>query len=191
MDGPGQAQSRRIKRGHGRFDTYTQEDKMLALAVYAETLSGTAAEAETGVPANTVWSWARSEEGNALIQDVRSAIRSHMGHQLAAMAIAAGKQLMDRIQNGDEIILSDGTPVRRKDLSHAMSITIDKHALICGTQDTLTPVNKQLLGIIDKLTAMHAPALDMNIPEQIQEHTEHGKAETSLAPTQAQVRSKR
>ena len=156
--------------------TYTEQERMQALAVYGETLSSDTAAFETSIPPSTIRTWVRSEEGIADIAAIRSAVRTQCAHVFAKITYAAATQLLDRIENGDEVI-EDGhrtvvdedgkeTLVRckvymrrkmpGKDLAHCMSIAADKHALVSGTSGELTPANAQLLSIVDKLLQMGA-----------------------------------
>ena len=134
---------------------------MTALAVYSETLSYSTAERETGIPRQTITNWVNSEDGNDLLCEIRLAIRSEAAHLYAAVAIKAARITLQRLEEGDPVIGRDGNIIYRgvsaRDAATISSIAADKHALICGTSDTLTPTNQRLLGIIDKLTAMHSP----------------------------------
>ena len=154
-------QAQTIIRSNGRpLPTYTEQERLTALAIYGETLSARTASEETDIPESTIRTWAKSEEGIATISDLRSAVRVKCAHKFAQIAILAAEQLVDRIQNGDEVIDSKGNYYRRKmpgkDLAHCMSIAADKHALVSGTSGELTPANAQLLSIVDKLLQMGA-----------------------------------
>ena len=146
-------------------NTHSYESKMLALAVYSQTLSCNTASRETGIPAATIYSWSVSEEGIATISELQATVRSVAAHKFLTIAVTAAEQLLDRIHNGDEVLDSKGNLVRRKmsgkDLAHATSIATDKYALMTkGTQGNNASVNKQLLDIVGKLAALATNTVD-------------------------------
>ena len=111
--------------------------KMLALAIYAETLSVSAASHRTGLPASTINSWLNEEGADAALNDLRQAIRREIAFKCAEVAVLAVDATRERLLNGDHKVLTDGStvrvPVSAKDSTYIAGMMIDRHALLTGT----------------------------------------------------------
>ena len=121
---------------------YTEEQKTLALAIYAETGSAQTASEQSGIPRTTIVYWVETDpEIDAKFDALRLAIREKLGYRYAEMAVLAADELRDRIINGDYHVDKEGNKSRRPLTGQALawisSMCADKHALI-----TAAPVKK-------------------------------------------------
>ena len=125
--------SSNIKGKHG------EASKMLALAVYAETLNTEEAERISGVPGSTIRTWTYGEEGQSQIDSLRAAQRYQNAYAFLEISKKGIEKLNDRIEHGDWKIGKDGelvrVPMTGKDLAAVVSMCVDKHALLTGTID--------------------------------------------------------
>lgn len=134
---------------------WTETERAHALAVYAETNSLRAVERHTGVPASTVGRWVESEGGMALINQLRTALRSRAAWRYAELVERAQSQLLERLEHGDPHVTKDGNivyhPVKARDLMLIASVSQDKHALLTNGLAGSRGVDKALASLADKL----------------------------------------
>jgi len=129
---------RKLRRvGTKRIAKHDYRTKMLCLAIYAETLSRTAASKRTGIPESTIQTWLDEDGSETVLNDLRQAIRREMAFKCAEVAVLAVDAARDRIANGDHKVLSSGeivrVPVTAKDATYVAGMMIDRHALLTGT----------------------------------------------------------
>lgn len=120
-----------------RAPKHDYRTKMLALAIYAETLSVSAASHRTGLPTSTIQSWLNEEGSDAVLTDLRQAIRREIAFKCAEVAVLAVDATKERLLNGDHKVLANGetvrVPVSAKDSTYIAGMMIDRHALLTGT----------------------------------------------------------
>lgn len=142
--------------------SYSYEQRCMALAVYADTGSPRTVELRTGVPASTVRVWIETEEGQALIDSLRTAVRAKCGFIYAEIAYKAAMRTMERLEEGDEHVTKDGTiipvAVKARDCAMIAAIFTDKHALIVGMLEGTKHVDRALGTLAEKLLAKMAEA---------------------------------
>jgi transposase-like protein len=136
--------------------SYSEEQKALALAVYAETGStGTAAQ-QTGIPATTIHSWvSRDDQIDSKLEALRRVLRERMAWKYADLAELAADELRDRLTGGDYHVDKEGNITRRKvparELAFITSVCGDKHALLTGTMQRQKAEDQALTTLADKL----------------------------------------
>lgn len=161
-----QVNHRVYKRVDKVQSTYTQEQKLSALAVYAETLNTTEASRVTGIPRTTIRVWVEDEDSIAILDDIRHAIRTTCAYKYAQIALKSANEIMERLENGDEVILSNGEYARKKvsarDLITISAMAADRHALCTGTSAVQGKANSALLGVMDKLLAAMQSATEQS-----------------------------
>lgn len=154
----GQINHRAYKRGP-RLRTQRHDDKtrMLALSVYAETLNVSEAARVTGIPKTTISEWIGTEESEASLDILRSALRHELAFKCAQASALAVETIIDRLQNGDVKVLPSGeqvrVPVAAKDAGYLASTMIDRHALLTGTSANHGKATQALAMVADKLMA--------------------------------------
>ena len=135
----------------------TYNERMLALSVYAETLSRSEASKATGIPESTISSWLKEEGSDDVIDSLRVALRSKIAFKCAQASALAVESIIDRLQYGDVKLLPNGeqvrVPVGAKDAGYLASTMIDRHALLTGTSAAQGRANGALRLIADKLLA--------------------------------------
>ena len=135
----------------------TGEEKNLALAVYAETLNQNEASRVSGVPKTTINGWLETEEGSAIVDRLRIAIRYEMAYKCVEVSKLALDSVLDRLKSGDWVINSksgeqERIPVMAKDAAMIASMAIDKHALLTGTIESGKNINSGLLALAGELS---------------------------------------
>lgn len=120
-----------------RVPKHDYRTKMLCLAIYAETLSRTAAAKRTGIPESTIQTWLDEDGSDAVLNDLRQAIRREIAFKCAEVAVLAVDATKERLLNGDHKVLANGetvrVPVSAKDSTYIAGMMIDRHALLTGT----------------------------------------------------------
>lgn len=158
-DIPDRVDHRTLPRpGAQKGNTYSEETKALALSIYAETGSFETASRDTNIPRNTIRYWVESNPNiDAELDALRRVIRAETAHRYARIAIKATDELLDRLENGDEIINKSGDYVRRKvparELAFIASIATDKHALLTGTMVKQGKEDQTLASLAERLVA--------------------------------------
>jgi hypothetical protein len=135
---------------------HSEEAKALALSVYAETGSTQTAAHETGIPRTTIDNWVRRDPDiDSKLDALRQALRTEIAHRYAQVAIKATTELLDRLENGDELIDKEGNSYRRKvpahDLAFIASVATDKHARLTGTMGKVNAEDQTLTRLAEKL----------------------------------------
>lgn len=120
-----------------QYTVHSQESKMHALSVYAQTLSASQAAQATGIPRTTIIAWIdNDEDSHSYIDTLRQAMRSQLAHTYVEIARKSAEQILDRLENGDEQVGKDGELIRVKvkarDLAAVNASAVDRHALLTG-----------------------------------------------------------
>jgi len=149
-----QLQRRATTQGVAR----SEEEKALALSIYAETGSVDTAAQETGLPATTVRNWIdRDPEIDSKLEALRRVLRERMAHKYATIAIESAEALLDRVRNGDYRVDKNGettrVPVLARELAFITSVAGDKHALLTGTMQKQRGEDQALTSLADKLVS--------------------------------------
>lgn len=141
--------------------------KMMALSVYAETLSATTASQRTGIPHQTIHEWLKEEESDAFVGSLRQAVRSAIAHELVEVSVLAVAGMKDRLINGDPYydIKRDNViylKVKAKDCASIASIAIDKFTLLTG----VTAASGTTAKVLDMIQARLVAAIkEANAPQ--------------------------
>lgn len=136
----------------------SEEEKALALSIYAETGSVTTAAKETNLPLTTVHNWINSDpEIDAKLEALRRALRETLAHKYAAIASESADALLDRVRSGDYKLDKEGNfvriPIPGRELAFITSVAGDKHALLTGTMQKQRGEDQALTNLADKLVA--------------------------------------
>lgn len=137
--------------------TYTEQDRLAALAIVAETGNGKLAARQTGIPPSTVAGWVRQAEEDQTLDRLRAAVRYRLGHAYVDTAERALQVLQQRLDTGDPHVLRDGRiiyrPILARDAVMIASICTDKHALITGGLSGSRHVDRSLAALADSLVS--------------------------------------
>lgn len=148
----------------GPRPSYTEEQKALALAVYAECGSLDTASQHTSIPRNTIRYWVENDDQiDATLDSLRRVLRERMAWKYAEAAELALHELIDRLKDGDYHVDKEGNITRRKvparELAFITSVCGDKHALLTGTLQKQKGEDQALTALAGKLvTALEARA---------------------------------
>lgn len=156
IDIPTETDHRSIGSPRSDQRSYSEEDKALALSVYAETGSCETAAQDTGIPRTTILSWVkRDPDIDAKLDAMRRVLREQMAHRYAVIAFRAAGELLDRVENGNYHVDKEGNVTRRKmpgnELAYVMSVAGDKHALLTGTMQKQKTEDEDLTRLAGKL----------------------------------------
>lgn len=141
-----------------RRDNYSDEEKALALAVYAETGSVQTAAEHSKIPRNTVRYWIDNEpEIDAKLDALRLAVRTRVAHTYAEIARRSAEELLDRVNHGDHHVDKEGKvtrkPIPGRELAFISSVAADKHALLTGLLVKVKGEDASLQKLADGLLA--------------------------------------
>lgn len=133
---------------------YTDDQKLHAVVVWLLTRNMNMVSAETGIPLDSLkhykyrtdW-WPRVEQAVKVLKN------EEMDRKLSDVVDYAMDEIFDRLENGEEVVLKDGTKVRKKvgakDLMTILGISYDKRALLRGDptariekKDNVDQINK-------------------------------------------------
>ena len=140
---------------------YDDKDKLFALAVYAETGSLVTSSKRTGIPDTTIQSWVKNPENDAILEELRSALRHKIAFICAEGALLAAEQIVDRIKNGEDVIVNNEIqrmPVKAKDLGYLLGVMSDRHTMYTATgnaknsKDALTNLATELVKKMRQIT---------------------------------------
>lgn len=143
--------------------SYTERERLVGLAVYAETGSSRAVERETGIPASTIESWLDQDECLAMVEQLRTAIRSRAAWQCIERIELSHQYLMERITKGDPVVMRNGSvryvPVKARDLMLINACSTDKALLLANAIEGSKHQDSALNALADKLAASVANKL--------------------------------
>lgn len=132
--------------------------RIRALAIYAETNNLREASRQTGIAHQTIWEWANSEEGMAVVGQIRTAVRAQAAWTLVENTITALNLVNQRLKAGtDPHVLKNGCivmrPISLKDAVMAAAVSQDKLAMLTGMLEGSKQVDKRLESIASRLLA--------------------------------------
>lgn len=143
------------------------------MAIYAETGSAVAASRITGIPDATIYHWcARTEEGEAVVTQLRQAIRANAAWAYVEIVGKAQQEVMNRLERGDPHVLKDGsivyTPVKARDAMVIAAMAQDKLASLAGglggTKGAGAALERLASALIKRLEAPSPEARDTPPP---------------------------
>lgn len=109
---------------------YSQEQKNACLALYCSEMTMVQISEQTGVPYRTIRQWKTEAWWNETLNEIRSDNEEIFRFRAHQIIDKATKVLLDRLDNGDEVILRDGASVRRqisgKDAAVIAAVIFDK-----------------------------------------------------------------
>ena len=150
----------------GRNNKYTIDQRVQAVCYYAVLGNSLKVERLLGIPASTIRHWRGMDWWPIVISEVRKAKDQELDAMLTDVMHKATEQLLDRVENGDEVVTKDGDIVRKKlgakDLAVAgLAVPYDKRALMRGdptsrvekksSDEILTGIATQLEAVLDKV----------------------------------------
>lgn len=118
-----------------RKKTYSELDKIQAAAAYVATGSSDKAGEMINIPGRTIRTWTKEDWWPSALAQAREDMSDELDGKYTEVVHKAVLELIDRIENGDEIINpKTGEAYRRKlsarDLSIVSGIAFDKRQLI-------------------------------------------------------------
>ncbi len=157
-DIPDSVDHRTLKRPGSQDDRkrYTDAERTVALAVYAETGSCDAASRETKIPPSTIRYWIdNNPDIDAELEALRAVLRKRLAWKYAEGAELAVDVVIDRLRNGDQVLDKEGNtklrPVPAREAAFIASIFTDKHALLAGTMGKSRPEDQALTTLAAEL----------------------------------------
>jgi hypothetical protein len=161
---------RQLKRPNKGYTTYDEQDKLFALAVYAETGSQTTASERTGIPATTIHGWLKHPETDAKLEELRIAIRRRVAFTCAEASQLAAQRVVDVLVNGEEVIINNEihrVKVKGKDAAYIFGMMTDRHAMLTqGIQ------GKNTSDMLDQLAAKLVSKMKGKAEPQVIESSE-------------------
>jgi len=155
-------------------ERHSYDTKLRALAHFASSNSAASSARSSNVAESTVSTWIKSDEGIALVADIRAVMRHEVAANLISIARIATEGILERIQHGDEVILASGDRMRRmvpaKDLAYISAGAINQHALLCRDGESKQTNNLKALAA-DLIRAMRASTLGTIIDAMPTEQT--------------------
>ena len=126
----------------GTYVAYEDKDKIAAAYLYASSGNYSQVARDTSINRKTIMNWAADSDvwSEALLK-ARQEISDELLAQNLAIAMAANIQVMDRIDNGDCRLTSDGlvrVPMTGKDLAVVSGIKEDKGRVSLGLATSIS-----------------------------------------------------
>ena len=112
---------------------YSEEQRREAVAQYVVLGNWRKVAEATGIPQRTLGDWSKQPWFHTLIAEVRAEKGAELDGQLTRIIHTATDQLMDRLENGDPVLVScelRRKPVSARDLAMVAAIVYDKRALL-------------------------------------------------------------
>jgi len=122
---------------------YTAEQKLNVVTLYALTGNLETCAKHTGINYQTIKDWhTRGVWWEEALLNVRKHMQDQLDAELTGIISKATAEILDRLENGDEVLDKNGKPRRKKlssrDLTMVLAILFDKRALIRGDPTSRT-----------------------------------------------------
>jgi len=144
----------------GNKTQYTAEHKLQAALAYVVTTSSAEASALTGVPASRIRGWKSTAPWWPRAVEIAHMVkREQIDSAYQKIQDAANTELLDRLRDGDYIIMANGDTKRRpisgKDLMVISGVARDKQSILRGQPTNITEKiseGDRLEALADKIT---------------------------------------
>lgn len=141
---------------------YTDVDRREAMSHYV--LLGNAKKVSelTNIPHRTIADWTKSEWGMELLAQIRIEKSDEIDASISTTLENASKQLLDRIEKGDEVLGKDGEKLRLgmkgRDLATVFGIMFDKRQIIRNLPTSIKAesTDSRLNQLADKVRELQA-----------------------------------
>jgi hypothetical protein len=154
---------RGVRNAKGQIVRYLPEDIETAAAVYYLTGTLTRTSEVLKVPASTISKWMDRDEWINAITRLRRRHSDELDHKLSRIINLAYDEVVERLENGDEIITKDGERMRKRmsgrDAAWIGSVLFDKRQISRKLPSTVTDsvsADEKLNQIAQKMAEMVA-----------------------------------
>jgi len=150
-------------------------DKLAAALAWLMTGSAEEAELLCGVPARTIREWTAQESWALFMEQARREKQAQLDSKFTAIIHKATDAILDRLENGDEVVAKDGSIHKKKvgirDLAVVKAIAFDKRNIARGMPTSISSrqdPKKHLADLKKELeVAGGVPAEDHAAPESL------------------------
>jgi transposase-like protein len=126
---------------------WTNEDKSRSVAAYVATGSFSKSSAITGIPENTIRSWAKQDWFGEEARRVDQTDSDELKSTFTRIAKRAALEVEDRLEHGDEVVTKDGEIIKKKiagkDLAIISAVAADKRRQQLETPATVAIQSSQ------------------------------------------------
>lgn len=113
---------------------YTADDRLTAAAQYVLLGSVRRVAAATGIPVRTIYDWTKTDWWETLVAQVRTEMEGELDATLSRIIQLSFASILDRLENGDCAVTSDGRMVRKpvsaRDAMTILGMAIDKRKVL-------------------------------------------------------------
>jgi hypothetical protein len=117
-------------------EPHSVEAKLEAAVAYLITGNSEEAGEIVGIPGRTIRYWMKQSWWEDIIAEARTVKQKELDAIWTSLIHHSAKQLRERLQKGDEVVLKDGTivsaAVKARDLALIMATAVDKRAVMRG-----------------------------------------------------------
>lgn len=158
----------------GKLGWWSEKKRIEALTIFAATGRISETENLTGVPGHTIRDWLKQEWALKLLDEIRVENDYAVDAKFTQVIGEANELLLDRLRNGDEKLLRDGTRIKlavpAKDLAIITAINVDKRQLLRG-KPTSRSESVSESGRLQKLEQMFLKLANRTVgkPQEIQD----------------------
>lgn len=151
---------------------YPEEKRLEVVALFAVVGDLVRIEELSGVPYHTIRAWRKQEWFHRLLEEIREENNETLDAKFTAIVQKSQDLVMDRLENGDYVLLKDGTlarkPVAIKDLALVSAITVDKRQIIRNKPTQITQSGDK--ATLEKLAETFISlAKDKRLPQPVDE----------------------
>ena len=141
----------------GDSSQYSRDEKLWCVVVWLITRSLPRVSEETGIKLHTIKYWKYHAGWWPDAEKAILAIKNEeLDRRLTDVIDASVEGILSRLEEGDEVVLKDGSKVRKdvnaKDLTYILSVLYDKRALMRGEVTQRTETKKDTQEHLEKLT---------------------------------------
>lgn len=130
------------KMSVGKTGWWSEKKRIEATTLFAALGNFTRVAELSGVPAHTLRQWAKEDWFVRLLEDIRAENDQALDAKFSNIVHTALDQVQERLENGDTVLLRDGTPVKKpipaKELAQISSSVVDKRQLLRGKPTSRT-----------------------------------------------------
>lgn len=124
------------KMSVGKTGWWSEKKRIEATTLFAAMGNFTKVAELSGVPSHTLRQWAKEDWFLRLLEEIRAENDQALDAKFSNIVHTALDQVQERLENGDTVLLRDGTQVRKpilaKELAQISSSVIDKRQLLRG-----------------------------------------------------------
>lgn len=139
----------------GDLVTVEYETQLKAAAAFMVSGSLEVVSSQLSIPLETLTQWVQTESWNNCVDMVKFRQGAKLDASLTSIIEKATDEIVDRLENGDEVLNRDGSMVRvkvkAKDAMNIAAMAIEKRQLIRGQPTNIRDIGTRVSALAEKM----------------------------------------